>query len=147
MKKLFVIAALLSCAFGASTLSAQTPIADRYHATADRIITAAMADSSAWNRLAEMTDKFGSRLSGSESLERTIDWILAQMKSDGLQNVHGEKVMVPHWVRGEESASLISPRATALHMIGLGRSVGTPNCGMTPRPTSATRFPYLTQRP
>lgn len=120
-------------ATASSVISAQapTPIADAYRATANRIITAALADSSAWNRLALMTDKFGSRLSGSASLERTIDWILVEMMKDGFQNVRGEPVMVPHWVRGEESAVLVSPRAMPLHMIGLGRSVATPPKGIT----------------
>ena len=97
MKTSLVIAGALLLAV--APLGAQTPIADKYRATADRMIAKEFADSSAWNRLAEMTDKFGNRLSGSESLERTIDWILVQMKADGLENVHGEKVMVPHWVR------------------------------------------------
>ncbi len=146
MKKLLVIAAIGATVFGRSTLPAQTPIADQYRSTANRIITRALSDSSAWNQLADMTDKFGSRLSGSESLERTIDWILVQMKSDGLENVHGEKVMVPHWVRGEESASLISPRATPLHMIGLGRSVGTRAGGLTAPVMIVGSFDELTKR-
>jgi carboxypeptidase Q len=144
MKTKLVIAAL-ACVT-ASSASGQTPIADKYRATSERIITAAMADSSAWNRLAEMTDKFGNRLSGSESLERTIDWILVQMKSDGLENVRGEKVMVPHWVRGEESASLVSPRAAPLHMIGLGRSVATPAAGITAPVMIVGSFDELTTR-
>lgn len=53
------------------------------------------------------------------------------MKRDGLDNVRGEKAMVPHWVRGEESAMLVSPRPYRLHMLGLGRSVGTPSGGIT----------------
>ena len=40
------------------------------------------------------------RISGSASLEAAIDWILDLMKSDGLENVRGEPVMVPRWVRG-----------------------------------------------
>ena len=48
-------------------------------------------------------DRFGNRLSGSESLERAIDWILAEMARDSLAGVRGELVMVPHWVRGRES--------------------------------------------
>ncbi|MEO5902462.1 MAG: M20/M25/M40 family metallo-hydrolase [Gemmatimonadaceae bacterium] len=144
MKNQFVLA----CAslVLASPLVAQTPIADRYRATANRMIATEFADSSAWNRLAEMTDKFGHRLSGSESLERTIDWILVEMKKDGLENVHGEKVMVPHWVRGEESASLISPRATPLHMTGLGRSVGTEKPGITAPVMVVGSYDELTKR-
>ncbi|MGE5748313.1 MAG: M28 family metallopeptidase, partial [Gemmatimonas sp.] len=117
-----------------------------YRPTANRIIAAALADSSAWNKLAELTDKFGARLSGSASLESAIDWILAQMKSDGLQNVRGEPVMVPKWVRGEESASLVSPRAASLHMIGLGRSIGTSKDGITAPVIVVNNFDELTSR-
>src|SRR3712207_1469848 len=81
-------------------------LADTYRADAERLIAAATKDSAAWNRLAELTDTFGHRLSGSASLERAIDWVLAEMRKDGLDNVRGEPVMVPHWVRGEESAML-----------------------------------------
>jgi carboxypeptidase Q len=138
----------LSIVVGASPLAAQskTPLADTYRARADRIIAAALADSAAWNRLATLTDKFGHRLSGSASLEAAIDWILAEMKRDGLQNVRGEPVMVPHWVRGEESATLMSPRKAPLHMIGLGRSVGTSKKGITAEVMVVTDFDELTKR-
>ena len=65
------------------------------------------------------------------ALESAIDWIVAQMKKDGLDNVHTEPVMVPHWVRGRESATLLAPHRAPLHMLGLGRSVGTPAGGIT----------------
>jgi carboxypeptidase Q len=117
--------AALTCAIAllASPLNAQAP--------ADRLIDGALKDSAAWNRLAELVDTFGNRPVGSESLESAIDWILAQMKKDGLDNVHGEPVMVPHWVRGRESAMLLAPHGGPLHMLGLGRSVGTPAGGIT----------------
>ncbi len=121
------LAAILS---STNLASAQT-ITDKQRADAKRLIDAALADSSAWGRLADLTDTFGSRLSGSKALEDAIDWILAQMKKDGLANVRGEPVMVPHWVRGTESATLVTPRLTPLHMIGLGMSVGTPANGIT----------------
>jgi len=79
-------------------------IAARYQDDARRLIAAALADSSAYARIAELSDRFGSRISGSTALEQAIDWILAKMKADGLANVHGEPVTVPHWVRGEERA-------------------------------------------
>ena len=102
-----------------------------FQASADRIIEAALADSTAYVRLAEMADAYGHRLSGSQALEDAIDWMLAKMEADGLDHVRGEEVMVPHWVRGEESATLIEPRREPLAMLGMGNSVGTPEGGIT----------------
>jgi len=96
-----------------------------------RLIEAATQDSAAWLRLAELVDTFGNRPSGSTRLEQALDWIVARMKADGLENVHTEAVMVPHWERGAESAVLLTPRLDTLHMLGLGRSVGTPKGGIT----------------
>ena len=129
----------------AGPLAAQS-LAARYRSAADSIVSAALRDSSAWNRLAEMTDKFGHRLSGSAALEHTIDWVLEQMQRDGLQNVRGEAVMVPHWVRGEESADLVSPRPMHLSMLGLGGSVGTPRRGITAEVMVVSTFDELTRR-
>ncbi len=132
-------------ALTAYPLAAQS-IADTYRPTAQRIIERAMADSSAWNTLAEMADRFGPRLSGSENLERAIDWILAEMKEDGFDAVRGEPVMVPHWVRGEESLELISPRRAKLAMLGLGMSVGTPPEGITADVVVVSDFDELQAR-
>ena len=114
----------------AHPLSSQS-ITDRYRGDADRIIDAALKDSTAWSRLAEMTEKFGNRLSGTAALEQTIDWVIARMKEDGLQNVRGEPAMVPVWVRGEESAQMVRPRVQNLPMLGLGGSIATPPGGIT----------------
>ena len=86
-------------------------------------------------------------LSGSEALERAIDWTLAQMSADGLENVRGEPAMVPHWVRGAESAELVTPRRKPLAMLGLGGSVGTPR-GRDHRAgaSSSTSFDELAKR-
>ncbi|HEX2270703.1 MAG TPA: M20/M25/M40 family metallo-hydrolase, partial [Pyrinomonadaceae bacterium] len=70
-------------------------------------------------------------LSGSKNLERAIEWALAEMKRDGLDNVRAEKVMVPHWVRGAESLEMVTPRPVKLTMLGLGNSVATPADGIT----------------
>jgi len=100
---------------------------------AERLIAAALRDSAAYNRLARLVDTFGNRPSGSQSLERAIDWIVAEMKKDGFDNVHTEPVMVTHWVRGAESAVMESPRRVPLHMLGLGRSIGTKPGGIAAR--------------
>jgi carboxypeptidase Q len=108
-----------------------TALQRQYQGIADSLINAALADSAAWHRVAGLVDRFGHRLSGSASLERAIDWILEEMQRDGLDRVRGERVMVPHWVRGEESAELLEPRSVKLPMLGLGGSIGTPPDGIT----------------
>jgi carboxypeptidase Q len=96
----------------------------------DRIVAAATNTTAAWQRLAEMCDRFGPRFSGTTNLEAAIDWILAQMTGEGLDNVHGEKVMVPHWVRGAESCSLVSPVSEPITVLGLGGTIATPEAGI-----------------
>ncbi len=124
--------------------AAQNP--DVYRAATDRLIEAATRDSAAWNRIAELTDTFGSRIAGSAALERAIDWTLARMRADGLENVRGEPAMVNHWVRGAESAELITPRRKPLTMLGLGLSVGTPPGGITASVVVVTSFEDLARR-
>jgi carboxypeptidase Q len=103
---------------------------DQYREPASRLIGAALADTSAWNRLAVLTDTIGNRLSGSPQLGRAIEWAADEMKRDGLENVHTERAMVPAWVRGSESAEIVEPVRRPLVMLGLGNSVGTPAAGV-----------------
>jgi carboxypeptidase Q len=108
---------------------AQKPAAnawlDPHREAAARLVGEALSTRFAWERLAELGDTFGHRLSGSQALEDAIDWAVAQMKKDGLENVRKEPVKVPHWVRGQESLEIVSPRRHSLVMLGLGNSVGT----------------------
>jgi carboxypeptidase Q len=113
----------------AAPVAAQ-PVADRYRDAAIRLIEAAQADSSAWERLAYIADTFGPRFSGTRSLEDAIYFILDEMRRDGFENVRGEEVMVPRWVRGNEWLKMTGPRDTNLRMLGLGRSIGTPPEGI-----------------
>lgn len=98
---------------------------------ARKLSALAEEDTRAWDRLAYLADTFGHRLSGSKSLEQAIDWSLEVMREDGLSNVRREKVMVPHWVRGKESAQILGPTPRELPILGLGMTVGTPKRGIT----------------
>jgi carboxypeptidase Q len=144
--RILAVGLAIVVALPARPVVAQAPgsIADRYKATADRIIQAATADSAAYRRLAVMTETFGNRLSGSASLERAIDWVLAELKRDSLDKARTEPVMVPHWVRGAESLELVMPRSAPIPMLGLGGSIGTPPDGITARVLVVTSFDDLT---
>jgi carboxypeptidase Q len=106
------------------------PWLEAYREPAARLIGEATATTFAWQRLAELTDSIGNRVSGSPSLDQAIAWAAAEMKRDGLENVHTEKVMVPRWVRGSEGAEIVEPAPHQIVMLGLGDSVGTPAEGI-----------------
>ncbi len=109
----------------------QFGIAEKYRPAVDKIMAAALAENNAYKKLEELCLFVGHRLSGSPQLEKAIDWAVEAMKKDGHENVRREKVMVPHWVRGKESARLVEPRDTPLCMLGLGGSIATPPDGIT----------------
>src|SRR5262249_7859013 len=104
---------------------------DAYRDPAARLIGEAVSSTFAWQRLAILTDSVGNRISGSDALNRAIRWAADEMKKDGLENVHTERVMVPKWVRGVESADILEPAPHSMVMLGLGDSVGTPPEGVT----------------
>ncbi|MCX5756650.1 MAG: M20/M25/M40 family metallo-hydrolase [Gemmatimonadetes bacterium] len=141
-RRIIAVAALIVSATSAHAQS----ITSQYSQATQRIAAAALSDSAAWNRIAELTEKFGNRISGSQSLEQAIDWIIEKMKADGLDNVRGEPVMVPRWIRGEESATMVAPRTQNLPMLGLGGSIATPPAGVTGEVLVVTSYDDLTAK-
>lgn len=139
------LAVLALLVFATPVAHAQLDI-EPYREASERIIAAALADSAAYDRAVYMGDTFGHRLSGSASLEAAIDWILEEMRSDGLQSVRGQPVMVPAWIRGEESVTMTYPRVEALPMLGLGGSIGTPAGGIEAEVLVVGSFDELTER-
>ena len=121
-------------------------IIDRYTDASLSIISKALSDSTAYNRLAYLCDTFGPRLSGSKNLENAINWILKEMKKDGLVNVQGERVKVPAWIRGEESITLLKPFKKDLTMLGIGGSIATPKAGIVAEVMVVNDFKELEAR-
>lgn len=121
-------------------------IEERYTETSLKIIAEAMSDSTAFNRLSYLCDTFGPRLSGSKNLEDAIDWIIREMKYDGLQNVVGERVRVPVWLRGKESVTLLRPFEKEMEILGVGGSIGTPKSGITSDVIVVRDFSELEQK-
>ncbi|MEQ2280316.1 hypothetical protein AMECASPLE_018515, partial [Ameca splendens] len=103
------------------------------------------AQNRSYRRLADFTDTVGNRVSGSQNLEMAIKYMHNAMTQDGL-DVHLEPVKIPHWVRGQESAEMILPRAKSLAILGLGSSVGTPPEGVKAEVLVVQSFEELKRR-
>jgi hypothetical protein len=104
--------------------------------TMKRLRDAAMRDPYALDELRHLTDNIGPRLSGSPQAQQAVDWVAAEMKALGAE-VTLEKAMVPHWVRGAETAEVVSWPGQAegttqkVVLTALGGSVATPAGGLT----------------
>lgn len=75
---------------------------DSYEETVNGIVNTAINGSFkgfTWKELEIFVDKFGCRFTGTQNLENSINYMLEKSKNLSLENVHGEPVMVPQWVR------------------------------------------------
>jgi Zn-dependent M28 family amino/carboxypeptidase len=101
-----------------------------------KIRDAALSDSYAVDELRHLTFNIGPRLSGSPQAEQAVEYVAAEMRALGAK-VTLEKATVPHWIRGTETAELISwpgqtPGTTQkVILTTLGNSVATPADGIT----------------
>jgi carboxypeptidase Q len=126
MRSRLLVAILLLCFAVAAASAAPPPLPDHLAADAAAIIALSRNTSAqGWNRLALWVDSFGARVSGSQQLESALDFALDLMRKEGFDNVHDEAVMIPKWVRGEESLHMLSPYPKRMNFLGLGSSVGS----------------------
>ena len=80
-----------------------------------------------------LTNRIGSRLSGSLGAERAVAWTKAALDALGLDRVYLQPVKVPKWVRGAKEFALIetAPGVTFnVPITALGGSVATPSVGL-----------------
>ena len=102
---------------------------------AGRVQKAALASDYGYRLTEHLADNIGPRLSGSPQYQQAADYVAEQMRQLGL-DVTMENVMVPHWVRGKETAELVkfpgqAPNTTQkIVLTALGGSVATPAEGI-----------------
>jgi hypothetical protein len=95
-------------------------------------VGALLQDPATYERLAELTDGIGPRLTGSAGAAAAVAWALATFRADGVK-AWTEPVKVAHWVRGEEWGELLAPapaRPQRLALTALGGSPPTPAGGL-----------------
>src|SRR5262249_47895337 len=117
-----------------------------------RIQQAALSSDYAYWEVAHLSNNIGSRLSGSAQAAKAVEYVAGELKAVGC-NVQLEKVMVPHWVRGEETAALAqfpgmaSGTTQKIVLCALGESVATPDEGITADVVAVKNFDELKAMP
>src|SRR5690349_20444272 len=67
---------------------------------------AALKSDYAWDELAHLTNNIGPRPAGSTQANFAAQYVAGELRKLGL-DVRLEKVVVPHWARGEETGALV----------------------------------------
>jgi hypothetical protein len=105
-------------------------------AAMNRIREAATSDDYALMELRHLTNNIGPRLSGSPQAAQAVDYVAGEMRALGAA-VTLEKTLVPHWVRGVETAALVDWKGMTPNTVqkvvltALGGSGATPAAGIT----------------
>ncbi len=113
-----------------------------------KIQQAALGSDYAYRELAHLANNIGPRLSGSLQAQAAVEYVAGELRKLGLE-VKLEKVMVPHWVRGEETGALTEYPSMApgtnqkIVLTALGGSVATPNDGLTAEVVVVNDFDQL----
>jgi hypothetical protein len=130
----FLVSFLTFTSLASAQPSMNNTIASLDSATIHRLLDSALAHGEAYAMLRELTGTIGARLSGSPEAARAVEWGKKMMIEHGLEKVHLQDVMVPHWERGkDQQLMLVAPAvkmAEPLHILALGGSVATPAEGI-----------------
>jgi hypothetical protein len=106
--------------------------AQRTENQADRLRDAALkGDQVAWDIVEDLTTEIGPRLAGTEAEARARDWAVKRLKALGFRNVHVEETPMQTWVRGAETAEVVSPYPQKLVVTALGGSGASGPAGIT----------------
>lgn len=92
-----------------------------------------LTNSKCYSWLDDLSNKIGSRLSGSVGAEKGVAYVKAQLETLGLDKVYLQEVMVPKWVRGEKETAYFMDNKTkvTVPICALGGSVATSKSGLT----------------
>jgi hypothetical protein len=131
--------------------SQRTDYVARYAGIVKQLVEVGLRDCESYTMLQQLTTEAPLRLSGSEGAAKAVALTKKMMEDRGFDNVHLEKVMVPHWVRGEEECWIVPsvsslPQTMRLHTLNvcaLGGSVATPAQGIQAEVVEVKSFDEL----
>ena len=123
--------------YGQQPPPSRTPVlySDRTLSELRQLQRAALSSDYAYKQTAALSYNIGPRPSGSAQAQHAVEYVASEMRKLGL-DVRLQKIMVPRWVRGEETAQLIeyagmAPRTTQKVVVtALAGSIATPAEGL-----------------
>lgn len=118
-----------------ATANAQSPAVD-----VAALRDAALKDDIAMDIVEGLTTEVGPRPAATEREAKARDWAVVKLRALGFSNVRIEPYPMPAWVRGEETATLVSPFPQSLTITALGNSGATGKKGLT---AEVVYFPTL----
>lgn len=97
------------------------------------IYKSSLTNSKCYSWLDYLSNEIGSRLSGSASAEKAVQYTKAEMETLGFDRVYLQEVMVPKWVRGEKETAYILDNKMKINVpiCALGGSIATSKNGLT----------------
>ena len=110
------------------------------------LLHAALEDNYTYDKLGELCDTIGPRLTASPGMKKAIQWSVRSMKEAGFDSVWTEPVTVPHWTRGDEWARCTAPLEFDLILSGMGYSDGTGPDGIEAEILAVRNFDELEAR-
>ncbi|MEA3050989.1 MAG: carboxypeptidase [Sphingomonadales bacterium] len=115
---------------------------------AERLRDSALkSDEVAWDIVEGLTTEIGQRLAGTDREAAAREWAVRKLKSLGFRNVHIEEARMQGWVRGAETAEIVSPFPQRLVLAALGASGATPPAGLTAEVVGFDSVDALTAAP
>ncbi len=105
-------------------------LAPQLVATAENLRDKALEGNAAYPLLEGLTTEIGPRLAATDAEHRAAEWAAARLKAMGFENVHLEPFKMTAWIRGQETAEVVSPFPQRLVLTALGGSVATPPEGI-----------------
>ncbi len=117
-----------------------------------RLQQTALSSDYAYKQVAHLANNIGPRLSGSAQAAKAVEYVAGELRAVGCE-VQLERVMVPHWVRGQETAALTQFPGQAenttqkIVLCALGPSVPTPANGIEANVIAVPNFDALKSMP
>lgn len=94
-------------------------------------VAAAVLAGPSVEKLEELCDRYGARLTGTTAYDEAAQWAVAQFRTAGVADVKLERITLPHgWQRGWAESYMYSPVQRKLHLETVSWTPSTPRGGV-----------------